>query len=135
MEGIVYAIIDTRIKTVVTFHDVLNVLRAKRGMGTAIMELNMAQDLVIIYHNPLLMALLGLQKAYDNLDRGRILQTLEGYGAGPKMWGLLEEFRKNQEVVTSQNVYHGPQFRATCGTTQGGIVPPKILNVAVDSVV
>ena len=46
MEGIVYAIIDNRIKTVVTFHDVLNVLHTKRGMGAAIMELKMAQTLI-----------------------------------------------------------------------------------------
>ena len=38
-------------------------------------------------------------------------------------------------MVTRQNEYHGPQFRATRGTTQGGIALPEISNVAVDSVV
>ena len=37
------AIIYTRIKKVVTFHDVLHKFCASRGTGTAIMELKMAQ--------------------------------------------------------------------------------------------
>ena len=35
---------------------------------------------------------LDLRKAYDNIDGGRILKTLEGYWAGPKMRSILEEF-------------------------------------------
>ena len=48
---------------------------------------------------------------------------------------LLVEFWDNQEVVNRQNDYHGPYFRATCSTTQGGIASPTIFNVAVNSVV
>ena len=38
-------------------------------------------------------------------------------------------------MVNRKNGYHGPQFRATRGTTQGGLTSPKIFNVAVDNVV
>ena len=34
-----------------------------------------------------------------------------------------------------QNRYHGPQFMAICGTTHGGIAPPALFNVVVDSVI
>ena len=60
---------------------------------------------------------------------------MEGYRAGPNMQGLLEEFWENQELVTRQNGYHEPHFRATCVMTQRGIASPTLLNVAATSVV
>ena len=42
---VVEAIIDTRIKTVVTFHNVLHGFSSIRGTGTAIMDINMVQEL------------------------------------------------------------------------------------------
>ena len=120
---------------VVTFHGILNVLCTIIGSGTAIMELNMVQELVSIDQDPLFLVFLELWKSYDTLADGRLLQTLDGYGDSPNMRALLEEFWENQEVVTSQNGYHGPKFRATHGATQGGIASPTIYNVAVNSVV
>ena len=86
------AIIDTRIKKFMTFHDVLHGFCAGRGMGAYIMELTSAQDLVSVYQAPLFLVLLGLIKSYDNLDHGRLLKTLEGYRVGPKIRGILTEF-------------------------------------------
>ena len=69
---------------------------------------------------------------YGTVQKGT---NLEGYGAGPRMRGMLAELRECQEMVTRQNGYHGPQFRVTCGTTQGGLTPPTLFNVSVDNVV
>ena len=119
---------------VVTFHGILNVFRASIGTGTAIMELNMAQELASI-EKKLFLVFLDVWKSYYTLDRGIILQKLEGYRAGLKMRLILAEFWENQEVVTSKNSYHGTQFRATRGTTQGGIVLPTLFNVTFDILV
>ena len=40
---VIGAIIDTRIKKAVTFHDVFNGFHVGRGMGTATMEIKFAQ--------------------------------------------------------------------------------------------
>ena len=69
------AVIDTRIKKAVTFHDVLHGFHIGRGMGTSIMELNIAQDLASVDQDPIFLVFLDLRKAYDNLDRGRLLQS------------------------------------------------------------
>ena len=74
-------------------------------------------------------------KAYDNLDRGQLLQTLAGYRAGPKLWRLLGNFWSHQEEFTRQNGFHGPQLRATRGTQHGLLASPTLFNMAVDSVV
>ena len=85
------SIIDTQIKAVVTLHDVLNGFHDNKITGTTIMDIKMAQELASIDQDPLLLVFLDLRKAYDTLDCGRILLTFEGYRAGPKMQGILEE--------------------------------------------
>ena len=59
-------------------------------METATMDLNMDHNLSSIYQNPLLLVFLDLRKTYEMLDHGRLLHNLEGYGAGPKLLGILE---------------------------------------------
>ena len=85
--------------------------------------------------DPLLLVFLDLRKAYKDLARGRLKQKLEGYGMGPKLWGLLVEFWERQEVVTFQNGLHGPQFLVTRGTTQGILESLTLFNVEVYSLV
>ena len=129
------AIIDTRIKTAVTFHDFLQGFCAGRERGAVIMELNIAQELESVDQDLPFLVLFDLWKAYKNLDRGHLLQTLERYGVVPKKRGILAEFWAVQEVSTSKNCCHGPQFRSTCGTTQEGLTSRTLINVAFYSVV
>ena len=113
----VEAVIDTHILKVVQFHGFLHGFFAGRGAGTAIMELKLAQELENVDQSPHFMLFLYIIHAYNNLDRGRILNTLEGYGTGPKLQDLLAELWSLQEVVNRQNGFHGPQFRVTRGKT------------------
>ena len=83
---VVDAVVDTRIKAEVQFHGVLHRSCPGRGTGTSIMELKLAQDLASVYQGPLFLVFLYLWKAYGKLEQGRLLQTLEGYGVGPKIW-------------------------------------------------
>ena len=76
--------------------------------GTAIMDLKIAQELASVEQYPLFLVFLDIRKACDNLDRGWLLQTLVGYGEGPKLRSLLAEFWSLQEIVNRQNVFHGP---------------------------
>ena len=88
-------IIDTQVNTDVQFYEVLIGFCAFQLMGTAIMELNMYHELAIIDQYPLLLVFVDLSKSYDTLDCGLLLHTLEEYGAGPKLYGILEEFWEN----------------------------------------
>ena len=89
---VVEDIIDTRIKSLMKFHYVLHGFCANKGMGTEIMDINMAQELARINQDPIFLVFLDSSEAYDTPDHGIILHTLEGYRAVLKMLGIMEEF-------------------------------------------
>ena len=115
------AVIDININKTVMFYDFLHGFCAGRGVRKVTIELNTAQELAIVDQDPLFLMFLDLRKADENLDRGHLIQTLEGYGTGPKMWVIMVKFWLQPYVVTRKNGYHGPQFRATRDTIQGGL--------------
>ena len=86
---VVEAVINTRIKLVVQLHDVLHGFFTGRGAGNYIIDLKLVQELASVDQDPKLLVFLDLIKAYDNLDQGVLLQTLESYGEVPKIRGLL----------------------------------------------
>ena len=61
--------------------------------------------------------------------------TLEGYGVGPFLYGILETFWGRQQVGPIHNGSHGPAFPATRGTTQGSLVSLTLFNVVVENVI
>ena len=96
---VVEELIDTCLRASLQMQDILHRFRDRRGTGTAIMELNIAQDLAVIDQDPLLLVLLDFWKVYDTVDRDHLRIILYGYGAGPWMCGLLENFWEYQQVV------------------------------------
>ena len=102
-------------------------------MGTAVMDLNLSQELSRIYHNPLSLVFLELRKAYDTLFRERHIQTFEGYGAGLCLCRLLETLWDHQKVVPRQHVYHILALLSARVTTQDGVISPTLFNVVVDN--
>ena len=61
--------------------------------------------------------LLDLRKAYDTIDRERLLEILEGYGVGPNVLGLLKFYWDNQHCVTKCGKYHRETFVPYRGAT------------------
>ena len=61
-------LIDTRLRYSLQMHDVLHRFRSRRGTGTTIMELNLAQELPSIEQDPLFLVFLDLWKSYDTVD-------------------------------------------------------------------
>ena len=66
---LVEAIIDTRLRASLQFHDVLHRFRTERGTSMATMELKLAQYVTKINHNPLLLLLIDLRKSYNTVHR------------------------------------------------------------------
>ena len=56
------------------------------------MEAKLEQQLVGIVHEPLFQVFIGVRKAYESLDRGRCMEILRGYGLGPKLQRILQQY-------------------------------------------
>jgi Reverse transcriptase (RNA-dependent DNA polymerase) len=78
---------------------------------------------------------LDLKKAYDTLDRPSTLRILQAYGIGPNILHVLSTFWNRHTVVPRASGYHGRDFRATRGVTQGEIVSPMIFNIVLDCII
>ena len=129
------SIINRRIASKVVFHDALQGFRAKRGTDTACIESKLLQQLLKMVQKTLHFIFLDLRKAYDTVDRERLLEILEGYGVGPNILGLLKFYWENQRCVAKVGKYHGDIFVPFRGATQGGVVSPTPFNVLLDAVV
>ena len=85
-------ILNTCFTASITYHDYLNGVQAGRGTETATLEVKLLQQLVSMREAMLYAILLNLHKAYDDLDRSRCLDILEGCGVGPRALCLLRRY-------------------------------------------
>ena len=79
------SIFNSRLQSYILLHDVLHGFLHERGVGTAIMEAKMEQQIVGIVHEPLFQILLDIRKAYNSLDRVRCMEILGEYGLGIRL--------------------------------------------------
>ncbi len=68
------------------------------------------------------------------MDRERCLLILEGYGVGPRMIRLIQNFWRNAVLVCRALGNYGSPFYAGCGMTQGRPLSAKLFNTLVDAV-
>ena len=78
MWKVVDVIIGIRLSSSFRLHDILHGFRAGRGMGAEILELKLAQELAIMYQDPMFLVFLDLCKACNTVDHGHYLTTLDG---------------------------------------------------------
>ena len=92
MWKVVAVILNFRLTSSITFHDVLHGFRAGSGTGTATLEAKLLQQLADMREEVLYVIFLDLTEAYDALDRSRCLGILEGYGVGSGARRLLQNY-------------------------------------------
>ena len=77
---------------------------------------------------------LDLSKAYDSIDRGKILQLLCKYKVGPRLRSYIGKVWDNQHFVLRQAQFYSKPVDIDRGVTQGDINSPIVFNVIVDAV-
>ena len=83
MWKVVAAILNRRLTASITFHDFLHGFRAGCGTGNATLEAKLLHQLAALREEVLYMIFRYLHKVYDDLDRSRCFEILEGYCMGP----------------------------------------------------
>jgi hypothetical protein len=95
-------VINTRLQASITLHDSLHGFRAKRGTSLAIFEAKLFQQLAKVAQVSIFEVFLDLKKAYDTVDRGRLLEILRQYGVGACTLRLLCHYWDAQQLVARQ---------------------------------
>ena len=129
------AVINSRLRDKISFHDAIHGFRTKRGTGTALIEAKLRMQLTMRTCTPLFMIFLDLKKAYDTLDRTQAIRILEGYGVGPRLIQIIKNIWEGDTMVPKQAGYFGRPFRAKRGVRQGDILSPMIFNIMMDAVI
>ena len=111
--------INRRLRTAISFHDVLHILQAGCCTGTASLNAKLLQKLTSTREYVLYNIFLDLHKAYDALDREICLEILDGYGVVPQACRLLHTYWDQLKMVACGGRYYGTAFKGFRGATQG----------------
>ena len=95
----VVVIINRGFTTSITYHDSLHGFRAGRGTGTTTLKVKLLQRVMAMREAFLHAFFLDLHKAYDDLDRYKYLEILEGYDGGPRAFCLLRRYWERLQMV------------------------------------
>ncbi len=119
----------------IELHGSLHGCCSKRGTGTAIIGVKLAQQLSYLELKPFYGVFLDLWKAFNAMDREQSIMLLEGYGAGPRMIWLIRRYWRDAIMVCQAAGNYGTAFKAGRVVTQGGPLSAKLFNILVDVVV
>ena len=91
-------VINDRLKQYLDWHGQVHGFRAEHGTSTAIMEVKLLSDAGQFRGNTLFKVFLDLQKAFDSVDRSRVLEVLPTHGVGIQIIMLIENYWKHQDI-------------------------------------
>ena len=131
---LVQAIIGNRIKKAIKFHDALHGFCFRRGTGTALIEMKLHRELADMLGKILFQMFLDLKKAFDTLNRERLLEVMAAYGVGPRLLQLIRAFWAAQKLALRQAGYYGRIIIPGSGITQGGLDSGTFFNILADAV-
>ena len=92
LHKVLSVVVNCRLKRSAVIHDALHGFKEGRGVGTAALEANLAQQMVGITHKPLFQVLLDVQKSYESLDRERCPELLTGYGMETNLDWIIDNY-------------------------------------------
>ena len=78
-------IINIHMSSAIKFHEDVHGFRRRRGTYTAIGETKLRMQIAACSSTTLYQVYLDFKKAYDSIDRGRVLLLLEKYRVGPNI--------------------------------------------------
>ena len=87
-------------------------------MRNPCLEANLLQQLAAMRVTVLHKIFLGLQKAYNALDRDSCPKILVRYDVGSRAIWLLRTYWDGIKMVVKAGGYYSPPFKGYCGVTQ-----------------
>src|SRR4029079_6690653 len=107
---LITGIINRRMQDSIVLHDAIHGFRRGRGCGTAIIEAKLRMQLRMRQDASLHQVFIDLSKAYDSIDRERMLQVLVAYGVGERTIRILRFLWDDHIVVPKQGRFYSDPF-------------------------
>ena len=127
-------IINLRMIRTINFCDEVHGFRRKRGTFTAIGETKIDMQVATCQSDTLYQVFVDLSKAYDSIDRERVLKLLKHYGMGPRLCACIEKVWDELVFVLRQSQFYSDKVSVDRGCTQGDVDSPPIFNIIIDAV-
>jgi hypothetical protein len=80
-------------------------------------------------------AFMGLEKAYDRVDRMAMWEVLGMYGVGGKILGVIKNMYEESTVCVRIGRKLGRKFKVDVGLRQGCVMSPWLFNIFIDGMV
>jgi hypothetical protein len=132
---LVSQIINMRLGKTIQFCEEVHGFRKKRGCYTAIGEAKIRMQMAACSAETTYQVYLDLRKAYDSIDRKRVLRILKAYGVGPNIRRYIETVWEKQVFILRQSGFYSDPLEVDRGCTQGDTDSPIIFNVVIDAVI
>ena len=127
-------IINLHLSKAISFCDEVHGFRKKQGTFTAVGETKLRMQIATCQLEVLYQVCLDLSKAYDSIDRNKIVQLLKKYKMGPRLLAYVKKVWEDQHFVLRQAQFYSDPVSINQGVTQGDIDSPIIFNIIVDAV-
>lgn len=134
LHKLVSQIINMRLNATVKFCEAVHGFRKKRGCFTAIGEAKLRMQMAACSAVTTYQIYLDLRKAYDSIDRKRVLKILEAYRVGPNLRRYIKIVWDKQNFMLRQSGFYSDPFDVSRGCTQGDTDSPIIFNIIIDAV-
>ena len=131
---LVSQIINIRMASAVSFDKDVHGFRKRRGTYTAIGERKLRMQMAVCASTTIYQVYLDLRKAYDSIDRQRVLLILEKYKVGPNLRRYIAKIWEGQKYFLRQAGFYSEAVHVRRGCTQGDTNSPIIFNLIVDAV-
>jgi Reverse transcriptase (RNA-dependent DNA polymerase) len=131
---LIASVINFRASKAIEFTKGVHGFRAERGCNTAIQEakwdMNARQQSTEPYHQ----VFLDLSKAFDTVDRPRLLMIMKAYGFGERSMRFFTNCWRDSYVAPRAGGVFGPRVEVHAGVRQGDVISPLLFNLVVDSI-
>jgi exonuclease III len=126
--------LNARAQRAISFHDGIHGFRSGRGCQTALYEAKADMDAREAAGRPYHQIFLDLSKAFDTVNRERLLIIMRAYGFGPRSMRFFEQCWRDAFVAPRAGGVHGPRVPIGAGVRQGDVISPLLFNLVVDAI-
>lgn len=119
----------------IPLHHIQHGFRARTGVLEAVTAHKLYLQAARITNTQLLGCYVDITRAYDSIDRTKLLELLESHGVGANIRGLLNYSFAHEQASLRLGGAYSKRFRTVRGVKQGDVASPLLFNIVMDKII